>query len=401
MAQTDAPPAEAPPQAPEAQPAPPIQEAPAGQRSTGGERPQDADPKSTPLNRESAQELMRKAYSRSRAQRAEDRGQREEKPAKERVDAAPKEAVQEEPTPAPDADAPADAPARERDPSTGRFKAQGQARRPAAEAPSPAPSAPEVAPVEEAPAPSAPAERVRASETEAFRSERWQAAFADDPGLRRRVDRINADPALSSARKAELLSEKLVESVEGVQQERTQAQQIAAFRQRDPQGYVRWQQQQEAVTEQNRQLELRITQMIADAYGVDASDPDFMEAGPQEGDDHETGLQRFVAFTSSKSPVLKRVVEEAVAQQTKALTERYEGRLKAQEERHKEAMEVAVERARSRARSPMGAYRAPPRTNGTGQRPVGEDDGAVSVPAKAPDAATVRGLIGLGYQRRE
>ena len=401
MAQTDAPPAEAP--APEAQPAPPaVQEAPAGQRSTGGDRPQDADPKSTPLNRELAQELMRKAYSRSRSQRAEEKA-----PARvDRVDGAPPEAVQEDPTPAPEKDAPQAAPARERDPGTGRFKAQAPpAARPRAEAPSSAPQteAPQAEEAQPPPAADAPAPaRTEAQPlSEDFKTERWQAAFADDPGLRRRAARINADPALSPARKAELLSEKLVESVEGVQAERTQARQVAEFRQRDPQGYVRWQQQQEAQAEQNRQLELRITQMIADAYGVDASDPDFQEAGPQDGDDHETGLQRFVAFTSSKSPILKRVVEEAVATQTKALTERHEARIKALEERHKEALEVAVERARSRARSPMGAYRAPPRTNGTGQRPVGEDDGAVQVPAKAPDSATVRGLIGLGYQRRE
>lgn len=411
MAQTDAPPAEAPAPAPEAQPAqqapPPVQEAPPGQRSTGGDRPMEADAKATPLNRESAQELMRKAYSRSRSQRAEEKApeRQERQPVKQvkaEVDKPATAAVQEEPTPAPEPDAPQDATARGRDPSTGRFsKAQAPAPRPPAEAPSPAPQA-EAPATEEAPASAdAPASgAASASPSEDFKTERWQAAFADDPGLRRRVARISADPSLSAGRKAEMLSEKLLESVEGVQQERGRAQQIADFRRRDPQGYIRWEQAQEAEAEQHRQLELRITQMIADAYGVDAADPDFQSAGPQEGDDHETGLQRFVDFTAARSPVLQRKVAEAVQAKEKEVAERYQARIRQLEERHKTALEAAVEKARGQARSPVGTYRPPPRSNGTGQRPVGEDDG-LAVAQKAPDSATVRGLIGLGYQRRE
>lgn len=402
MAQTDAPPAEAtPPPAPEAQPqapqtqTPPAQrEAPPGQRSTGGERPQDAQPGSTPLNRETAQDLMRRAYKRT------GRDAPAAKPA-DQVDESPQEGVQEAPTPASKADAPADATARGRD-ASGRFqKAPAEARRPTPEPPSPEPpveapdavvapaaAAPEARPAEEAPG-------------EDFRSERWQAAIADDPGLRRRAARISADPTLSPGRKAEMLSEKLLESVEGVRAEQVRAQQINDFRQRDPTGYTRWEQQQEAVAEQNRQLELRITRMIADAYGVDASDPDFLEAGPQDGDaDAETGLQRFVAFTSRKSPRLQGIVQEAVAAKEREVAAKYEARLKAAEERHKTAMEAAVERARGQARSPYGTVRRPPRANGTGQRPVGEDDG-LQVAQKAPDVGTVRGLIGLGYDRRK
>lgn len=410
MAQTDAPPAET-PQAPEAQP-PQIDDAPASQRSTGGVRPQDARPGDTPLTRESAQDLMRKAYRRTRrldgeakapAGTGERAGATPSAPAAKAeapVDKPRDEAVQEGQTPAPKADAPADATARGRDPSTGRFqKAPAEARRPAPEPPSSAPQAEAEA---AAPPAAQPAQAEEAPPAEDFRSERWQAAFADDPGLRRRVARISADPNLAPGRKAEMLAEKLSESIDGVRQERERDRQIDEFRRRDPQGYVRWQQQQEAQAEEQRQLELRITRMIADAYGVDATDPDFLDAGPQDGDDGaEAGLRRFVAFTSQKSPVLKQLVEQAVADGTKAVTERYEARIKALEERHKEALEVAVERARGQARSPYGASRrAAPRANGTGQRPVGEDDG-IAVAQKAPDVATVRGLIGLGYQRRE
>jgi hypothetical protein len=403
MAQTDAPPAET-PQAPEAQP-PQVEEAPASQRSTGGMRPQDARPGDTPLTRESAQDLMRQAYRRTRrldgeakapAGTGERAGAQKAEP-KAQVDKPGDGAVESAQTTAPKADAPADATARGRDPSTGRFqKAPAEARRPADEPPSSAtPAEPEAA----AP-PAARAEE--APPAEDFKTERWQAAFADDPGLRRRVARISADPNLAPGRKAEMLAEKLTESLDGVRQERERDRQIDEFRRRDPTGYVRWQQQQEAQAEEQRQLELRITRMIADAYGVDATDPDFLDAGPQDGDDGaEAGLRRFVAFTSQKSPVLKQLVEEAVASGTRAVTERYEARIKALEERHKEALEVAVERARGQARSPYGAQRrAAPRSNGTGQRPVGEDEG-LAVAQRAPDVATVRGLIGLGYQRRE
>jgi hypothetical protein len=199
-----------------------------------------------------------------------------------------------------------------------------------------------------------------------------------------------------------MLSEKLVESLEAVSTARARDAQIADFRRRDPTGYARWSEQQEAQAEEQRQLELRITRMIADAYGVDANDPDFLEAGPQDGDDGaEAGLQRFVSFTAKKSPVLSKLIEDTVAERTKSVSERYEARIKTLEERHKVALEAAVERARGQARNPYGgSTRRPPRANGTGQRPVGEDD-SLQVPQKAPDAATVRGLIGMGYQRRE
>ena len=149
---------------------------------------------------------------------------------------------------------------------------------------------------------------------------------------------------------------------------------------------------------------LSTADILAVLYGAvlrfDAADPEFLEAGPQEGDDHETGLQRFVSFTSKKSPILRQLVQEAVTTREQEVTARYEARIKDLQERHKTALEAAVERARGQARNPFGGTRPPPRTNGTGQRPVGEDE-SLQVAQKAPDLSTVRGLIGMGYDQRK
>ena len=136
--------------------------------------------------------------------------------------------------------------------------------------------------------------------------------------------------------------------------------------------------------------------MIAEAYEVDADDPDFLEAGPREGDDRVEGLERFVDFTSPKSPVFKTALTAALQEQAQA-HERALADLRAQ---HKVDLEAADERGRAQARSPFGRNGAPPRSTGTGVLPVGQDNdgtGGQRAPAKAPTVASVRdALVGRG-----
>jgi hypothetical protein len=257
-----------------------------------------------------------------------------------------------------------------------------------------------VASAEAAPAPPEAPPQGEQGTPEEFRSARWQRAFQAEPGLRRTVGRIRANPNLSDSQKAEQLAEKLQEGIQAADAADWRAQQMRDLRRRDPQGYIRQVEADEAEAEASEQLALRITQMIAEAYEVDADDPDFLEAGPRDGDDRIEGLRRFVEFTSQKSPVFKGALRQALAVQAEAHAKEIAD-LKAQ---HKLDVEAAVERGRGQGRSPYGRNGAPPRTNGTGVVPVGQDEGpggGPRVPAKAPDVASVRSLIGLGYQQRE
>ena len=214
------------------------------------------------------------------------------------------------------------------------------------------------------------------------------------------VGRISADPSLSATRKAAQLAEKLADGEKAADASEWRAQQMVQLRRENPQAYIQQVEADEAEAEASSQLALRITQMIAEAYGVDAEDPDFLEAGPRDGDDRVEGLRRFVDYTSKKSPVFQEALGAALTAQAAEHAKTVEA-MKAQ---HKLDVEAALERGRSQARSPYGRNGAPPRSNGTGVVPVGQDEGpggGPKVPKKAPTVAGIRDLIGMGYQQRE
>ena len=213
------------------------------------------------------------------------------------------------------------------------------------------------------------------------------------------MGRIRADPNLSESRKAEQLAEKLSEGLQAADASEWRASEMRRLRDENPQAFIQQLRADEAEAEAGEQLALRITQMIAEAYEVDADDPDFLEAGPRDGDDRVEGLRRFVEFTTSKSPVFQARLREALTVQAQA-HEKALADLKAQ---HKLDVEAAVERGRGQGRSPFGRNGAPPRSTGTGVVPVGQDEGPGGgpKPGMARGIADVRGLIGLGYQQRE
>lgn len=409
----------------EAPAAPPAVEiAPPGQRSTGGDL-STGRPAPRPIDRESAAAVLRQAYGRQRElQEAQAEAPAEEAPAAPQQPAARPERQakpQAQPAPAraergPDGrflprqeaspEAPVDGPPaaavqRAQTPTPPRPGAPARApatRQPAAPGAEPPDASPSSAPPDEVPAP-ADAPRAEAP-GEDFKSARWLRAFQAEPGLRRTVGRINADPNLSPAQKAAQLAEKLADGERAADAEEWRGQQMRDLRRRDPQAYIRQVEADEAEAEAGNQLALKITQMIAEAYEVDPEDPDFLEAGPREGDDRVEGLRRFVEFTSKRSPVFKATLEEALAQVKDDHAKAIEA-LKAQ---HKLDVEAAVERGRSQGRSPYGRNGAPPRTNGSGVVPVGQDEGpggGPRVPAKAPTVSGIRDLIGMGYQQRE
>jgi hypothetical protein len=425
----------------------PLVEGPApGQRSTAGDLARDGAPRpqARPITLEDAQARLRQAYGRQRElqelqELQEQRGEqtapmgpgearagasgapagpgpsgRQTAPqtAPQRgpdgrflprdgqaLDGAPPSAVQEAQTPAPTAPAPPQgspgrAPARP--PREGaRPEPTGRAAAPDAPA-SPAQAVPAEPPApQEAPPPEAPAE------PEAFRSEEWQRAFQAQPGLRRAVRGIQGDPNLSPTQKAERLSTKLTDALRVADAEAERAQQMAWLRDNRPDDFIAQLRADEAAQETQRQLELRISHMIAEAYEIDPNDPDYLEAGARDGEDYATGLERFVDFTASKSPKFTKRLEAALAAQAKA----HQSEVEALRAQHKVDLEAARERGRAEGRSPFGRGSLPaPRTNGSGVRPVGQDDGpggGPQVPRRAPDVATYRGALALGYQQRE
>lgn len=302
------------------------------------------------------------------------------------VDAPPREGAQSPPTPAPPRAAPAQPPATR--------PAAAPPERAADAPPSPTESAPDEA------SPQTPAPQTEASRDDEFRTARWQRAFQAEAGLRRTVGRIRANPGLSEAQKAAQLAEKLSDGERAADAAEWRAEQMRRLRDENPQAFIQQLRTDEAEAEASNQLALRITQMIAEAYEVDPDDPDFLEAGPREGDDRVEGLKRFVDFTSRKSPVFKTALTAALQEQAQA-HERALADLRAQ---HKVDLEAAAERGRAQARSPFGRNGAPPRSNGTGVLPVGQDNdgtGGQRAPAKAPTVASVRDALGAGYQQRE
>lgn len=422
---TDAAPAPAP--AAEAPAAPPAVQGPApGQRSTGGDL-SNGKPAPRAITRESAGDILRQAYGRQ----------------KEMQDGATNDGEQTPPSQTPGESGqpstrPADAPENRGRGPDGRFlprqaaavdapprpaveRAPTQAPpRPAAPAKAPAP-APATAPAEQpappgGPAPDAPPSSAAPDEAgraassappqgdqglpDEFRSARWQRAFQAEPGLRRTVGRIRANPALTEAQRTTQIAEKLRDGEQAADAADWREQQMRQLRDNNPQAYIAQLKADEAEAEASSQLALRITQMIAEAYEVDPTDPDFLEAGPREGDDRVEGLRRFVEYTSSKSPVVRGAVQTALEAQAGEHQKAVEA-LKAQ---HKLDVEAALERGRSQARSPYGRNGAPPRSTGTGVVPVGQDEGpggGPRAPAKAPTVAGIRDLIGMGYQQRE
>jgi hypothetical protein len=442
MTDTDTTTVAAPGDASRAEPGPersPVEGPAPGQRSTAGDlaRPGTARPQARPITLEDAQARLRQAYGRQR-ELQELRAQQAEQTAPvgpgepqrgasgapadptpsgpqtapqrgpdgrflprdgQALDGAPPPAVQEAQTPAPTAPAPPQgspgrAPARP--PREGaRPEPTGRAAAPDAPA-SPAQAVPAEPPApQEAPPPEAPAE------PEAFRSEEWQRAFQAQPGLRRAVRGIQGDPNLSPTQKAERLSSKLTDALRVADAEAQRAQQMAWLRDNRPDDFIAQLRADEAAQETQRQLELRISHMIAEAYEIDPNDPEYLEAGARDGEDYATGLERFVDFTASKSPKFTKRLEAALAAQAKA----HQSEVEALRAQHKVDLEAARERGRAEGRSPFGRGSLPaPRTNGQGVRPVGQDDGpggGPQVPRRAPDVATYRGAIALGYQQRE
>ena len=165
------------------------------------------------------------------------------------------------------------------------------------------------------------------------------------------MGRIRADPNLSASRKAEALAEKLSEGLQAADASEWRAQQMRQLRDENPQAFIQQLRADEAEAEASEQLAQRITQMIAEAYEVDVADPDFLEAGPREGDDRVEGLKRFVEFTAKKSPVFQTALRDALQAQAQS-HEKALADLKAQ---HKLDVEAAVERGRGQAGAPSGA----------------------------------------------
>jgi hypothetical protein len=213
------------------------------------------------------------------------------------------------------------------------------------------------------------------------------------------VARLRSDPQLTPIQLAEQLSEKLQEGLQVADQDDWRVEQLRQLRRDDPPAYARQMELEEQEAGATRDLSVRISAMIAQAFEVDADDPDYLAAGPDEGDDEATGLAKFVDYMATKSPKLTGKVGQALQEQAGKHAQAIAA-LKAQ---HKQDLEAAEERGRASGRSPWGrnGNGAPaPRSNGTGVVPIGEATGT-TVPARAPDVSTVRGLIGLGYQRRE
>lgn len=298
------------------------------------------------------------------------------------VDEPPTEGVQKAPTPTPPR------PASPRPPAADA-KAKPDAPTEPGAAPEASPSSATPEQATQAPAPQAPAEE--------FASERWQRAFRAQPGLRREVARLRADPSLTPAALAEKLSEKLSEGVQAADAEDWRVEQMRQLRRDNPQAYAQQMELEEQEARAAHDLSVRISSMIATAFDVDADDPDYLKAGPEPGEDEAAGLAKFVEYMATKSPKLTGRVDGAL-QAERAKHAEAIAALKAQ---HKLDLQAAEERGRARGRSPWGSGQAPaPRANGNGVVPIGEQTGT-TVPARAPDVATVRGLIGLGYQQRE
>lgn len=412
--------------APNPQAAPPVAEAaPPGQPSTGGDL-SNGRPAPRAIDREGAQAVLRQAYGRQRemqegapaeappeappraapappapppADGRDARGRFLPRPPGQQaqaagaVDAPPKPAVEKTPTQAPPRSTPAATP--DAPPAKPAAPPAQPGGRPADAPPSPA--VPDEAASEGAPA--SPQDAPDALPEE-FRTARWQRAFQAEAGLRTTVRRIRNNASLSEAQKTAQIAEKLRDGEQAADARDWREQQMRRLRDDNPQAYIAQLKADEAEAEAGNQLALRITQMIAEAYEVDAEDPDFLEAGPRDGDDRVEGLRRFVEYTSKKSPIFKTALTQALEAQGEAHAKEVEA-LKAQ---HKLDVEAALERGRSQARSPYGRNGAPPRSTGTGVVPVGQDEGpggGPRVPAKAPTVAGIRDLIGMGYQQRE
>jgi hypothetical protein len=398
------------PPAAEASSPPPVQPAPPTQRSTGGDPGTRGNQEPASLAKANVQALLQKAYARSAQGEREQDATSEPKPAPKAaraVDEAAPEAVQETQT---KQDAPSPrppAPAR-RTPSPRRASTMPEVRQeePAAEAPavaSPEAQTPPEAQAAEAPTPPPEPEGLR---EEDFRTPAWRRAFAAQPGIRREVARIRNAADLSASQKTERLAERLAEGLQTAANQEWQEQQLANLRDQNPPAYAEYVRNREAAQRQDTDLAQRISNMIAEAFSVPADDPGFVDAGPREGETHEQGLQRFVDYMASKSPVLGERVKGAVTKREEALVQAHEKEIATLKAQHAKQMETAVERARARARAPFqanGGTGTVPRATGTGIRPAGaeEGNGRIQVPQRAPDIATVRGLIGQGYQQRE
>jgi len=397
---------------------PAVETAPRGQRSTGGDTPLNVEPRA--IDVQGAQALFRQAYGRQREMQDGEAQQGEApaveagangtapmgpegpvvqlQPARERgpdgrflprqeaqqaaaVDAPPTPAVQETPTPTPPrpgASPRPPAPPKEESPA-----------RPGATAPEASPSSASPDPATQPPAPQA--------EAEEFKSERWQRAFRAQPGLKRDVARLRADPNLNPAQLAERLSEKLSDGIQAADAEDWRVEQLRQLRRENPPAYAQQMELEEQEAAAARDLSVRISTMIAQAFEVDADDPEYLAAGPEEGDDEATGLAKFVEFMSTKSPKLTGKVGEALqAQATKHAQD-----IAKLKDQHKADLQAAEERGRASGRSPWGRTGNPaPRSNGNGVVPIGEQTGT-TMPSRAPDVSTVRGLIQRGYEARE
>ena len=444
MSQTETPPA-SPPEAPapptparavpEAPPAAPAAPAP---RSTGGDLT-NGRPAPRPIERRDAQDVLRRAYAGALREPGQ---QQQQADAQAGAQARPPAGREEAPAPpaAPAAPAPAvdQVAGRERGPD-GRFLPAAPARAagrvdaaPAAgvqEAQQPAPAAgsrqtpppatapagtprrappeaPEAsAPAEPTPEPAAAAPDTGTAEPPApdLASPAWQRAFAAQPGLRRTVDSIHKNPQLRAAQKADLLADKLTAALRVADANDLRAQQMQWLRDNRPNDFIAQLRAEEEQQRVQTDLEQRISAMIAEAYEIPADDPEFQGAGAGPDDDYATGLAKFVDVTSRRSPVVRRQVEQALAQQQAE----HAKEMAAVQAQHKLDVAAALERGRAQGRAPGragGVVQVQPRATGAGVRPVGQDDGpggGPQVPRRVPDVGTYRGAFALGYQQRE
>jgi hypothetical protein len=355
-----------------------------------------------------AREVIQRAYARSRGEGA---------PSSMAValDSAADGGGQSPPTPAPSEPTPA--PSRERPgPTDVRLPDQQEAREepPAAPEAQTAEAEPPSPPSEDDPSAEgeASAERSPASKTgraskaaaileqEEFQSEAWQRAFQARPDLRRTVPGIVLNANLSPAQQATQLHAKMQEGLREAQAQQERRENVQALREVNPPAYVDYLKQQEAEQAQFDLLTRQATLVMAAAAGADPDDPDFLEAGPKEGESVEAGLERLGAFFVKKGSHVQQHVQEqrAAWEQGKA---KEIAALKAQFEKDKAA---AVEQALGQARSPFGRFQPPPRASGNGVVPLSEDDGtAQTAPSKIDlrnPTAAIRGAIDEGYRRR-
>ena len=181
--------------------------------------------------------------------------------------------------------------------------AAGEARAPADDVTPPPVSAP-------AASPATPADPLAG-----YHSPELDALYRDDLLLRRTVARISGNPTLSEAQKAEQIATKVADA-----RDRVRARQQAQASEEELWQAGRYEElaARREATRQAAQTNLEqargISRLLAVALEADESDPEFQQAGPREGEPAEAGLQRFIDYLTTRSPVVAARVARAVAE---------------------------------------------------------------------------------------